>query len=552
MQVFRWSWGILPGIFIGPALWAQQPVIATGGVVNTASQAPQFLPNGSIAPGSIFTVYLSNVLPVPTGNITAYPVTSSFNDVSMTLTIGGGSVSVLMFGTATYPGGTVLDGILPSTTPEGTGTITATYKGATSAPAPVTVVANSFAWFTNNEGGSGPGAFTNSNSGARIGPANAANPGQFISGWGTGLGAAAPGNDTNGGSVAIDPAGLELWIGGIQVTPSFTGRSTSAGEDQINFQVPPGITGCAVPVVLEIGNIVSNAATISIAASGNFCNDPLNFSAADLQTLSSNGSLKYGTIFLDRSTAGFSLGMGLPPAMNTADSGVASFFKLNAGNGGTSLGPFQYPSAGTCSVFTFLGSSAGIHDFTPLTPLDAGAALTVTGPAGTQPMPETAKGQYFGALSGAGAYLNAGSYTMNNGSGGADVGAFTAGPLVISSSPVVWTNQNNIVSVARSQGVTVNWSGGGLNGFVAISGFSIQANPQSGAVFTCTAPPNAGQFTVPPSVLLALPPSASIAGVSTGVLTVGGITAPVKFTAPGIDTGYAVATASNTVDVAYQ
>jgi len=38
--------------------------------------------------------------------------------------------------------------------------------------------------------------------------------------------------------------------------------------------VAPNIPGCWVPVLLQIGNVVSNTVTISIAPSGGMCQDP--------------------------------------------------------------------------------------------------------------------------------------------------------------------------------------------------------------------------------------------------------------------------------------
>ena len=530
--------------------WAQAPVIAAGGIENAASQTPPSLPGGSIAPGSLFLVYLSNVLTVTSSSAKTYPLTPTFNGVSMTVTVSGTQEPVLMYGT--FPlaalGSTLLMGVLPSATPAGTGTITVSYTGQTSAPAPVTVVANSFGWYTNNSQGFGPGAFTDSFSFARITPTNAAHPGQEITGWGTGIGAASAGNDANGGGYAVTPPGLTLWVGGQKVAPDYTGRSTNAAEDQINFKIPAGITGCAVPLVLQIGNIVSNTVTIPIAASGNLCGDPNGFSSTDLQTLVTNGSLHYGTIFLSRLSSSLPLVTGLPPVTGTTDGGFASFNKINAANMLTSLGPFQYPAMGTCSVFAFAGSSANIQDPTPLTSLDAGASMSVFGPgtSGTQVMSETTKGQYYGQLSATGTFLNAGAFTINNGSGGADIGPASAGPVTIPAA-LVWSNQGSISTVTRSQGLTVTWTGGDPNGEALIIGFAIQSTPQVGAKFICTAPTKAGQFTVPPAVLLALPASSTAAQLS-----VGGITAPVTFVAPGLDSGYAFSVASTSQNVAYQ
>jgi uncharacterized protein (TIGR03437 family) len=544
---------IVCGLMLASACaWAQAPVIAAGGIQNPASQTPPSLPGGSIAPGSLFLVYLSNLLQVKSSSATAYPLTTTFNGVSMTVTVNGTQEPVLMYATiplAVY-GSTLVEGVLQSATPVGTGTITVSYGGQTSAPAPVTVTASTFGWYTNNSEGFGPGAFTDSVSFKRITPTNAAHPGEQITGWGTGIGAASASVDANGGVFAVNPANLTLWVGGQQVTPSYTGRSTAAAEDQINFTIPSGITGCAVPLIMQVGNVVSNTVTIPIAASGSVCSDPNGFSSTDLQTLVTNGSLRYGTISLQRSSSSLPLITGLPPVVTTTDGGYADFYKINAGNILTSLGPFGYPTMGTCSVYTFVGSSAIVQDPTVLTPLDAGASISVVGPgtSGTQVMSEENKGQYYGDLSPTGTFLNAGAFTMSNGSGGADVGPITAGPVTIPAA-LVWGNQSSIATVTRSQGLTVTWTGGDPNGAALIIGFSIQASPQVGASFTCTAPNKAGQFTVPASVLLALP-----ASTGAGELSVGGITAPAPFTAPGVglDTGYAISVTSSSQNVMYQ
>jgi uncharacterized protein (TIGR03437 family) len=541
-------------ILASTSAWAQTPVIAAGGIENAASQTPPSLPGGSIAPGSLFLVYLSNLLPVKSSAATTYPLTAAFNGVSMTVTVNGTQEPVLMYATiplAVY-GSTLLEGVLPSATPVGTGTITATYNGQTSATAPIVVAASSFGWYTNYPAGSGPGAFTDSSSFKRITPTNSAHPGEEVTGWGTGLGAASASTDASGGGFAVNPSGLALWIGGQQVTPDYTGRSSSAAEDQINFKIPAGVTGCAVPLVLQVGSIVSNTVTIPIAASGSsVCNDPNGFASTDLQTLVANGSLRYGTIVLQRSSSPLALLTGLPPVNSTTDGGYAYFYKVSTGNILTSLGPFQYPTIGTCSVFTFVGSSASVPvDPTLLTGLDAGPSMSVVGPgaSGTQVMSEESKGQYYGDLSPTGTFLNAGAFNINNGSGGADIGPISAGPVTIPAA-LVWSNQSNISTVTRSQGLTVTWTGGDPNGAALIIGFAIQSTPEVGAKFICTAPTKAGQFTVPPSVLLALP-----ASTGSGELAVGGVTAPVTFIAPGVglDTGYAVSVASSSQSVTYQ
>jgi hypothetical protein len=55
--------------------------------------------------------------------------------------------------------------------------------------------------------------------------------------------------------------------------------------------------------------------------------------------------------------------------------------------------------------------------------------------------------------------------------------------------------------------------------------------------FYCNAPSNAGQLTIPPSILLALPPAG-------GKLIVMNSTAPQSFTATGVDLGLATGVVS--------
>jgi hypothetical protein len=53
-------------------------------------------------------------------------------------------------------------------------------------------------------------------------------------------------------------------------------------------------------------------------------------------------------------------------------------------------------------------------------------------------------------------------------------------------------------------------------------------------------------------VLLSLPASSTIAGISFSALSVSNITGPVTFTATGLDVGWAEASVENTITVTYQ
>ena len=147
-----------------------------------------------------------------------------------------------------------------------------------------------------------------------------------------------------------------------------------------------------------------------------------------------------------------------------------------------------------------------------------------------------------------------GSFTFANGSGGPDIGAFSV-PLQMAP-PATFSNVANLATITRSNGLTVNWTGGDPNSTVDILGLSVGSVGGSstdfvGAVFTCLAPASAGTFTVSPAVLLSLPASASVEGISFSTLTLSN-GASQTFTATGLDYGFASAGVANTITVTYQ
>jgi hypothetical protein len=111
--------------------------------------------------------------------------------------------------------------------------------------------------------------------------------------------------------------------------------------------------------------------------------------------------------------------------------------------------------------------------------------------------------------------------------------------------PFTWTNQASLATVNRASGATVTWSGGDPAGYVTIGGNSTfygSTGTQTVSVsFTCTARVSDGTFTVPPIVLLALPPSGAAPGTTItipGFLIVTSFSSYAStFQASGIDLG---------------
>ena len=514
-----------------------QPSINTGGVVNAASYAPPGLPNSAIAQGSIFVIFGRNLGPSSLVQAT-FPLRTVLAGTSVRVTVGGRSVDCYLI----YTSATQVAALLPSSTPVGTGTVTVSYNNQTSAPAAITVAASSFGIFTVNQAGSGPGVITDANYQVNL-ITYSARPGQVMVLWGTGLGPVTF-DETQGAPVRdMRSVDLQVLVGGKQASILFAGRAPGfAGLDQINFTVPAGVEGCYVPVVVQTRDVVSNFATMAISASGGTCSDPASFSAQDINTAIGAGKdTRIGYITLNRMEVLMPAGSPLPSYR--MDTGVGSFNKYDyrqiIGSPGTMFGT----TIGQCVVFTFRGQQFDVTaDPVHPQPLDAGPLLELVGPRGSKIIRRERPGYYWAELGGgmpvtgspAPAFLEPGSYTVSNGSGGADVGPFQARLTV--AAPLTLDQGSVPDIIRRNQNMVVRWTGGSADELALISGTSTTGNPPVGTFFVCAERAPAHSFTVPSYLLASMPAS----GPQGGVFMLGSAPslAPYKFTAPGLDLGY--------------
>jgi uncharacterized protein (TIGR03437 family) len=530
--------------------WAQTPTITVLG--NNYSSIAPGLPNYGIAQGSIFFIKGSRLAPGTSG-LQSVPLKAALNGVSISVTVNGATTSPLILALSSNQ----IDAILPSATQVGTGTITVTNNGAASAAAPIQVVESAFGILTLNQEGTGMASAFDVNS-HLLGVTSAANPGEFITLWGTGLGPVS-GDETVAQAQTNLSLPIEVDIGGIAANVQYHGRSQYPGLDQINVAVPAGVSGCAVSVAVVTGSYVSNFATIPVATGGRTCTDPmLGLTASQLQSIVSKGTYSTGTISLVKTSVSAPGGIGegghpIPGLTMTSENGAASYDKV-------SVSPlFDFSalagsvSLGSCMVYASVGSTVSIPTGIVPATLNAGPIINVTGPAGVQTM-AYANGAYSTAFPGG--FVTAGRYTFDNGAGGPDVGAFSTQLTV--PAPLTWSNMTSIYSIDRLMGVTVTWTGGDPSTYVTVSGLSL-GNAAGNArslygYFKCAVPMSAGTFTVPASVLQALPPSTVVEGVSSSTLSVNNMTTPQSFAPsnPGIDYGFVQAAFNIGAQVAYR
>ena len=513
---------------------AQSP--APAAVLNPASNIPAGLPNAGIAQGSIFVVYGKNLGPAAIVQPTALPLptTAGLGGTSVQITSGGTTVTAPMI----YSLASQIAGVLPSNTPTGNGTLTVTYNGA-SGSVPVQIVQSNFGASTVNQTGTGAAVVTFPNYNL-ITSSTSAKPGDVVVLWGTGLGPIS-------GSDAVVPNAVDLgtpikvYVGGVAANVTYRGRSAGAGLDQINFVVPPGVTGCYVSLVVQTQNVVSNTTTMAVAPGGGTCSDPNGIPVTGVGAPGQT-TYSYGTIIVDQTSISIPIA-GQTTTQNTI-SASAGFQKVVLAQASSTVPlPVGQSTIGSCTVFTFNGQPASPGKTGPVpqaTGLDAGSVVSLQMPSGSSVNLTGVAGAGKGLYSAVLQSLPAGAYTFSNGTGGTDVGAFTARLNV--SSPLVWTNQSGVVSngIDRTQALQITWTGGDPASTVYVEGYSATttANVTVGAVFLCTGSIAAGQFTVPPAVLLALPPSMATLGIPSGTLIVGASSNPQKFTAPGLDFGY--------------
>lgn len=544
---------ILMGAVLAGVAYAQ-PAIETGGVTNAASYTSPDLPGGALARGGMIVLKGTNLGPDPLQIINNFPLRTELGGTTVKATVGGTSVDLYMV----YTSSKQVAAILPSTTPEGSGTITVSYNGRTSGAIAIQVVPSAFGIFTLNEAGSGPGIFQNANSSTDL-PINTltagARPGQLVVLWGTGLGPVTQ----NEGAAPVPgdlPISVEVYVGGKRATVTYKGRSgCCAGIDQIVFTVPEGVDGCYVPVVVKTGNVVSNFTTMSISRNGGGCSDLNGLSSSQLETAQRQGSLRSGYIGLLRTNAKVSLG-GTSIELKT-DSGSAAFSSFDfsqlirsqgISGGATAL------SLGACNVLNAKGnSSVPVDVITPVS-LDAGPVININGPKGTKQLTKQG-GAYTAQLSSGSPlggtsvdYLDPGPYTIDNGSGGTGpnaVGAFRVSltlPQLLN-----WTNMDAVNSINRASDLPITWTGGDPSGYVMITGTSISGN--NAALFFCIEKTSAGQFSIPSYVLSTLP---ATTGQNIGLLTVSSAGTPVNFTAPGLDVGAVASLAGSSKNVTYR
>jgi uncharacterized protein (TIGR03437 family) len=204
------------GTLFTTAVFAQPQILVTftgaAKVQNNYSNILPGMPSYGIAQGSIFDLYGIG-LATATSNLQSVPLPTVLNGTSVNITVSGTTTHAILY----YVSPPQIAAILPSATPVGTGQITVTVNGQTSAPDPITVVQSAFGMLSLNGAGLGPVAAFDVNS-QYVGLTNAANPGDFITLWGSGLGPVTGDETIAQAQINLTSIPIEVDIGGKQAT----------------------------------------------------------------------------------------------------------------------------------------------------------------------------------------------------------------------------------------------------------------------------------------------------------------------------------------------
>jgi len=225
------------------------PAVTSNGVVNGASFA-----SGPVAPGSIVSIFGNNF------------ANAGVNAQSIPLSTSLGSVSVSINGVAAplfFVSPTQINAQVPMEVQAGPATAVVKNPAGSSAQAAFTVAAAAPGVFTN-----GTQAVVQNADGSINSSSAPASAGSVVTVYLTGIGpvdnAVATGAAASSNPVSSATMRSSATINGVPATTQFVGLTPgSVGLAQANVVIPSGVSG-NLPLLISIGGVTSNGATISV------------------------------------------------------------------------------------------------------------------------------------------------------------------------------------------------------------------------------------------------------------------------------------------------
>ena len=232
----------------------ENPSVPQGSLVNAAS----FAAGAPVSPGSLVSLFGRN-LAATTQQARSFPLPLTLSGAS--LTVAGIAAPLI------YADSGQINAQIPWEASAGTASVILNNGAAAAAAIPVPVAQFAPGLFALDGGVSTALAALHATDNRPVTSASPARPGEFIAFFATGLGPVTPQVLTGRASPASPPANTaskpQVAIGGTQAEVVFSGLAPGfAGLYQLNVQVPSGISGDSMPVVVTAGGVASNVRTI--------------------------------------------------------------------------------------------------------------------------------------------------------------------------------------------------------------------------------------------------------------------------------------------------
>jgi len=249
--------------------WSHAATSGAAPVIHSVANAASYV-GGVVSPGEMVVIYGTGLAPAQLSGMTL----DSSGFVSTEYS-GNAVISVRFNGFAAplvYTSSTAIAVMVPYEITGSTAQVTVTYQGATSAPVTVNVAAAVPGIFTANASGLGQAVVVNNyEAGTLNSTTNPAAQGSAIILYATGEGQTWP--EGVDGKLAAAPLPVPILpvrvtIGGVQAVVQYAGGAYGkvAGMLQLIVVVPSGVSGSAVPLVVQIGNAASQSGvTIAVA-----------------------------------------------------------------------------------------------------------------------------------------------------------------------------------------------------------------------------------------------------------------------------------------------
>ena len=240
-------------------------------VISSVANAASYLP-GVVAPGEMILISGTGLGPTQLGGTALTgpgTISTQYTTNALIKVMVNGVAAPLM-----YASSTAVAAMVPYETTGSTAQVTVTYQGTTSAAATVNVAASAPGIFTANASGQGQAAAVNYGPNIPNSPTNQAAQGSTVILYVTGEGQTSPGGLDGTFPKAPFPAPIlpvSVTIGGVPAVIQYAGAASGkvAGIMELNVAVPATVSGNALPVVIQVGNAVSQSGvTIAVAATG--------------------------------------------------------------------------------------------------------------------------------------------------------------------------------------------------------------------------------------------------------------------------------------------